>query len=36
MSDEADRRRAYRELEERGQPVPGKYFGKKKVVKLTH
>ncbi len=27
MSDEADRRRAYRELEERGQPVPGKYFG---------
>ena len=29
MSDEADRRRAYRELEERGQPVPGKYFGKR-------
>ena len=29
MSDEADRRRAYRELEERGQPVPGKFFGKR-------
>ena len=29
MSDEADRRRAYRELEERGQPVPGKYFGRR-------
>ena len=29
MSDAADRRRAYRELEERGQPVPGKYFGKR-------
>jgi hypothetical protein len=29
MSDEADRIRAYRELEERGQPVPGKYFGKR-------
>ncbi len=29
MSDEADRRRAYRELEERGQPVPGKNFGKR-------
>ena len=27
MSDEADRRRAYAELEKRGQPVPGKYFG---------
>ena len=26
-SDEADRRRAYAELEKRGQPVPGKYFG---------
>ena len=26
-SDEADRRRAYAELERRGQKVPGKYFG---------
>jgi hypothetical protein len=26
-SDEADRRRAYAELEKRGQKVPGKYFG---------
>ena len=28
MSDEADRRRAYAELAGRGQPVPGKNFGK--------
>ena len=27
MSDEADRRRAYAELEKRGQRTPGKYFG---------
>ena len=27
MSDEADRRRTYAELERRGQKVPGKYFG---------
>ena len=27
MSDEADRRRTYAELEKRGQKVPGKYFG---------
>ena len=45
MSDEADRRRAYRELEERGQPVPGKFLesatnetkrnSKKKVIDTT-
>jgi len=29
MSDEADRRRTYAELEKRGQPTPGKYFGKR-------
>jgi len=28
MSDEADRIRTYRELAGRGQPVPGKNFGK--------
>ena len=28
MSDEADRIRAYQELARRGQPVPGKNFGK--------
>ena len=27
MSDEADRRRTYAELEKRGQRTPGKYFG---------
>jgi len=30
MSDEADRRRTYAELEKRGQRTPGKYFGKSK------
>ena len=30
MSDEADRRRTYRELEKRGQPTPGKYYYKRK------
>ena len=35
MSDEADRRRAYRELEERGQPVPGKYFRKENAADET-
>ena len=29
-SDEADRRRTYRELEKRGQPTPGKYYYKRK------
>ena len=33
MSDEADRRRAYAELAGRGQPVPGKNFGKIKAGK---
>ena len=28
MSDEADRIRAYQDLARRGQPVPGKNFGK--------
>jgi len=33
VSDEADRRRAYAELAGRGQPVPGKNFGKIKAGK---
>jgi|TARA_R100000479_G_scaffold129171_1_gene67567 hypothetical protein len=35
MSDEADRRRTYRELEKRGQPTPGKYYGKRKPTEYA-
>ena len=35
MSDEADRRRTYRELEKRGQPTPGKYYYKRKPTEFS-
>tara|TARA_A100001388_G_C28733748_1_gene482974 strand:+ start:911 stop:1150 length:240 start_codon:yes stop_codon:yes gene_type:complete len=34
-SDEADRRRTYRELEKRGQPTPGKYYYKRKPTEYS-